>query len=65
MDKIEKYYIVQHDYPYQGEFTWIGDKDNLELWLKDGSLKNGEVIHEISGSFTVVEKKELELIKQK
>jgi hypothetical protein len=39
-----------------GDVQMIGHKDQLDLWLKDGSLEDGDIIYTVTKSQKVVEK---------
>lgn len=64
--KKEVNYAVKISDPYEEDtFQWIGNKEEYDTWLRDGSLKHGDEIYEVKLIGKIVEKKELELIKTK
>jgi hypothetical protein len=61
------HYIVKYGSTLYNDqdFEWIGDGENLKLWMSDDSLREGDEIYEVKLVGKIMEKKELELIKAK
>jgi hypothetical protein len=59
-------YIISHYEPYEGNrYSVIEEEKDLDVWMKDGSIQEGDFVYKVVKKYSVLSKKELKLLKLK
>jgi hypothetical protein len=59
-------YIVWHDDSYsECPYSIIEKEEELKIWMKDGSIRENDIIYKVIKKYKVICKKELKIIKMK